>query len=139
MNFANLETHLSTPRLSRYLLATNGNKKKVIKAYKLNLELAQAFHPLLGFLEVVLRNNINNELSKFWSDSNWIINQKTIFAFDVADDVHNFSFVCALAPLVNNGHIRTQLLTEKSRAFGATDIGRNNNEIVEIQFPKIFY
>jgi hypothetical protein len=79
MKFAKLENHLSSPRLYRYLISASGNKRKTIAAYKLNLDLAQSFHPLLGFLEVVLRNNINNALSKFWNDSDWITNQKRGF------------------------------------------------------------
>ena len=41
--------------------------------------MAQAFHPLLGCLEVVLRNGINDQLTSYFADPNWIINQKAGF------------------------------------------------------------
>lgn len=47
--------------------------------YKANMKLAQAFHPLLGFIEVVLRNNVNNAVASHFGDADWIINQKTGF------------------------------------------------------------
>lgn len=79
MRFSDIEKHLSVPRLNRYLIAASGDKRKAIKAYKLNLELAQSFHPLLGILEVVLRNHINQQLSNYFHDNNWIINEKSGF------------------------------------------------------------
>ena len=82
MKFSELENHISAPRLSRYLTATAGNKRQAIKAYKLNLKLAQSFHPLLGLLEVILRNHINQQLSAYFHDNDWIINQKRGFMSD---------------------------------------------------------
>ena len=41
------------------------------------MKLAQAFHPLLGALEVILRNRINTILTAHFSDPDWIVNQKT--------------------------------------------------------------
>nr|GFC70032.1 hypothetical protein [Tanacetum cinerariifolium] len=50
-----------------------------MKLYKANLRLSQAFHPLLGIIEVVLRNQLNNVLSAHFTDPQWIINQKAHF------------------------------------------------------------
>lgn len=44
-----------------------------------NLKLAQVFHPLLGVLEVILRNRLYSELVKHFNDGNWIINQQNDF------------------------------------------------------------
>lgn len=44
--------------------------------YHGNLKIAQAFHPLLGILEVILRNRLHSELARYFNDSNWIINQQ---------------------------------------------------------------
>jgi Abi-like protein len=78
MKFPEIEKHLSTPRLNKYLRIC-GSKMRAIKLYKANMKLSQAFHPLLGLIEVVLRNNINDALSAHFSDSDWVINQKNGF------------------------------------------------------------
>ena len=90
MKFSELEKHLSAPRLNRYLTATLGNKRNAVRAYKLNLELAQSFHPLLGVLEVFLRNHINYELSAYFHDDDWIIKQKLGFMSDPSLNGTNF-------------------------------------------------
>lgn len=50
-----------------------------MELYQSNLKVAQAFHPLIGSLEVIIRNSIHHQLSSFFSDSDWIINQKSGF------------------------------------------------------------
>ena len=44
--------------------------------------MSQAFHPLIGIVEVVLRNQLNSELSSHFADTDWIVNQKTGFMID---------------------------------------------------------
>ncbi len=43
------------------------------------MRLSQAFHPLLGFIEVALRNNVDEALAAHFADADWIINQTTGF------------------------------------------------------------
>jgi hypothetical protein len=64
--------NLSTERLSRYLIASNGDEWKAIDFYEKNLFISQALHPLVGTLEVVLRNNIHREVSSFLKNENWL-------------------------------------------------------------------
>jgi hypothetical protein len=64
------------------MLATENSSNKAMKLYKANLKVAQAFHPLLGVFEVVLRNKLNDILTFHFSDPNWIINQKLGFMSD---------------------------------------------------------
>lgn len=75
MKFAELEQHLSTPRINRYLTIC-GTKTRAQKLYLANLKLSQAFHPLLGVIEVALRNNVNTALANHFGDPDWIINQQ---------------------------------------------------------------
>ena len=82
MRFANFRNYFSLPRIGRYLTACSNNTKRCVKLYKSNLKVAQAFHPLLGSLEVVLRNGINDQLTSYFADPDWIINQKTVFMVD---------------------------------------------------------
>ncbi|KAA2244803.1 hypothetical protein F0L74_02225 [Chitinophaga agrisoli] len=76
--------HLSSPRYSRYLVATANNKERAKKLYNANIQLAQAFHPLLSQFEVVLRNSLNIVLSGYFSDPDWIINQNDGFMRDLS-------------------------------------------------------
>jgi len=74
--------HFSRPRYNRYLNATGNNNERAKKLYNANIRLAQAFHPILSQFEVVLRNNLNISLSIYFSDPEWIINQKSGFMRD---------------------------------------------------------
>ncbi|SFD77186.1 Abi-like protein [Chitinophaga sp. CF118] len=76
MKFQKVSLYLSNQRIDRYLAATGNNKTKANRLYKANLKIAQAFHPLLGILEVTLRNRINAILTAHFADPDWIINQK---------------------------------------------------------------
>lgn len=71
--------YLSRPRHNRYLNATSNNKERAKRLYKANIGLAQATHPILTQFEVVLRNSINHQLSSYFVDTDWIINQKNGF------------------------------------------------------------
>lgn len=82
MKFNQFRQHFSSPRIGRYLMACSNDFKRCVRLYKSNLKIAQAFHPMLGVLEVVLRNGINEQLTVFFTDPDWIINQKTGFMVD---------------------------------------------------------
>lgn len=84
MTFEDFQTHISPVRLQRYLTATNLSQDRAMKLYEANLKVSQAFHPLLGLFEVVLRNNIDHILKNHFSDSDWIINQKSGFMSDIS-------------------------------------------------------
>ena len=79
MKFKDITRHLSEARINRYLAAANNSKTLAVRMYKTNLKIAQAFHPLLGILEVTLRNHLNEILTQHFSDKDWIIHEKTGF------------------------------------------------------------
>jgi len=82
MRFQKVRLYLSSSRIDRYQIATGNNSTKSVKLYKANLKIAQSFHPILGILEVTLRNRINTILSGHFIDPDWIINQKNGFMID---------------------------------------------------------
>lgn len=82
MKFEDFRQYFSATRVNRYLFATGNSKSKAVKLYKANLKTSQAFHPLLGILEVILRNRLNDILTSHFADPDWIINQKTGFMSD---------------------------------------------------------
>ena len=79
MKFTDFRQLFSSARINRYLVATNNSKTKTVKLYKANIKITQTFNPLMGVLEVVLRNRINDTLTVHFTDPDWIINQKTGF------------------------------------------------------------
>lgn len=82
MNYQKIEYYLSRPRIARYLVATQGNTTLAYELYLDNLRLAQAFHPMIGLLEVALRNALNERLTHYFGDPDWIIHQKQGFMVD---------------------------------------------------------
>lgn len=79
MNYNKFRKYYSPSRVLKYYKATGKNKQKTIILYYGNMRIAQAFHPLLGIMEVILRNRLHCELSKYFNDNKWIINQKNGF------------------------------------------------------------
>lgn len=53
--------------------------KKAEKLYKGNIELSQAFQPLLAQFEIVFRNTLNDVLAGYFGDVDWVINEKAGF------------------------------------------------------------
>lgn len=82
MKFRDFRQYFSASRVNRYLIATGNSTGRAVKLYKANLKVSQTFHPLLGILEVVLRNRLNDILTSHFTDPDWIINQKTGFMSD---------------------------------------------------------
>ncbi|GAO41082.1 Abi family protein [Flavihumibacter petaseus] len=79
MKFEKVRLYLSLQCIDRYLIATGNQKTRAVRLYKANLKIAQSFHPILGILEVALRNRLNMVLSAHFCDPDWIINQKNGF------------------------------------------------------------
>lgn len=82
MKLKDFKQYFSAARVNRYLIATGNSTSKAVKLYKANLKTSQAFHPLLGVFEVVLRNRLNDVLASHFADPDWIVNQKTGFMSD---------------------------------------------------------
>lgn len=94
--------YLSTPRYSRYLIATANNTRRAQRLYTVNIRLAQAFHPILSQFEVVVRNSINTVLASHFADPNWIITQKTGFMRDASLRPSNYFLKTAVEKTENN-------------------------------------
>lgn len=59
-----LEEYLSEDRLSTYIELAKGNQEKAIELYIQNKSISEKLYSSLAELEVILRNAINNTLSK---------------------------------------------------------------------------
>jgi hypothetical protein len=69
---------LSNPRFQVYLDKTGNDFEKAIQLYKANIELSEAFYPILSILEISLRNAINQKLSDHFNDPFWFKNSLPI-------------------------------------------------------------
>jgi hypothetical protein len=82
MNVKTLEKIVSTPRLHNYLSSQGMQPKRAVSLYEQNIALSRSFYPLLSMLEVALRNALDRECIKHFSDPNWLVSQKTGFMAD---------------------------------------------------------
>ncbi|MEI9957820.1 MAG: hypothetical protein WDM90_16320 [Ferruginibacter sp.] len=69
-----LKYYLSSSRFNVYLAKTNNDFNKAYLLYKVNIELSEAFYPILSVLEVSLRNAVNETLKLHFNDSYWFKN-----------------------------------------------------------------
>lgn len=82
LNYSNITKYISSARLQKYELVCSGDHKKTLKLYQTNLRLSQAFYPILSLFEVVFRNAINEAMTSYFSDPNWLENQISGFMND---------------------------------------------------------
>jgi hypothetical protein len=91
MDLAKHELLFSKTRIAGYISACKGDTNKGLKLYKYNIQASQALYPVISVLEVSLRNSIDSELSKHYSDANWLMTQRADFSenpFLVYKDKH---------------------------------------------------
>ncbi len=74
MTESQLKYYLSSPRFNVYLAQTNNDFEKAYRLYKANIELSEAFYPVLSVLEICLRNAINEQLKQYFNDPYWFKN-----------------------------------------------------------------
>lgn len=82
MNHKKFSKLYSNARVSRFVKAANGDRRKAQKMYYANARVAQSFQPLLSFFEVILRNQLHYALAAHFNDVQWLINQKAGFMSD---------------------------------------------------------
>ncbi len=80
MDLPKHELLFSQIRLTRYLNACGGDPNKAILLYKYNIQASQALYPLISVLEIALRNGIDRELRKHFTDPDWLISRRNDFA-----------------------------------------------------------
>jgi len=69
-----IERIISIERLEPYLRHHSNNFDTAILHYKANIEISEAFYPLLSILEIGLRNNIDYQLKRKFNDICWYEN-----------------------------------------------------------------
>ena len=75
MKYEGYEKALSVPRIGKYKIACNGDKNRALILYRYNIKLCQKFYGVLGVLEIILRNTINEHYKVLLHDNNWLITQ----------------------------------------------------------------
>lgn len=64
MKFNDFEQTMSTERLQKYVIACNGNTRKAMTLYRLNLKASQEMFTIVSCFEVALRNAIDSILTQ---------------------------------------------------------------------------
>lgn len=68
-----LDSWLSPPRLSPYLVACNGNRRLAFQAYQRNAQLGASLLIPLGYFEIALRNAHSRNISERWkNEKHWL-------------------------------------------------------------------
>ena len=78
MNKKAIERIISSERLEPYIRYHEDNFDKALEHYKANIEISEAFYPMLSILEVGLRNNMDYQLTLKFNDDNWFENNEFI-------------------------------------------------------------
>ena len=73
-----IERIISIERLEPYLKHHSNDFDKAVEHYKANIEISEAFYPLLSILEIGLRNNFDYQLKRRFDDDNWFENSEFI-------------------------------------------------------------
>ena len=81
LNYNNIKKYISAARLQRYEAICGNDPKKSLKLYQTNLRLSQAFYPILSLFEIILRNAINDEMIRYYNDSDWLRNRKNTLVY----------------------------------------------------------
>jgi len=88
MKYEEYEIALSVPRIGKYRQACKSDKNKALILYRYNIKLCQKFYGVLGVLEVVLRNAINEHFKIKLHHSDWLIIQaQSGFLLDYQDTI----------------------------------------------------
>lgn len=80
-DFNKISVYISAPRLQKYQAVCSTNQQ-ALKLYQTNLRLSQAFYSLLSLVEVIIRNALNEELTRHFQDPDWLRNQRDKFMSD---------------------------------------------------------
>lgn len=74
MDRKTIERIISVERLEPYLKHHADNFDNAVEHYKANIEISEAFYPLLSILEIGLRNNFDYQLKRRFADEIWFEN-----------------------------------------------------------------
>ena len=107
MNRIYLEKVFSTDRMNKYFSANPANDAKCMIHYQCNIQLSEAFYPILSILEVALRNSINREL---------------VAKFGVADWYNHFSTTAGLGKLIKEITIAQNQITKRKELITPSKI-----------------
>lgn len=78
MNKESIENIISSERLNPYLKKHDSNFDNAIEHYKANIRISEAFYPLMSIIEIGLRNNVNEQLTRRFKTEKWYENAEFI-------------------------------------------------------------
>lgn len=143
MKFNIFQHYLSSLRLNRFLKHHKGSKKRALMLYRANLRLSQAFYPLLSILEITLRNGINQCFINYFSDNDWLINQKNGFMSNPKLKSSNNHFFMKKKIIFASNKLGTtithdSLVSELTFGYWTTFFEKNHYAVLRGQVINIF-
>lgn len=119
MNYKDFEAIMSAPRMSRYKAACNGDTKKTMTLYRLNLRLSQELFTIISCFEVALRNAIDKHYSQQFG-TDWL--RDSALTGGIFDNRHTFKTAKIINDAVNrlnrnNGYTHAKLVAEMDFGF----------------------
>lgn len=117
MRFTDFESRMSAARMRRYLIACNGDSRKAMTLYRLNLALSLDLFAQISLFEVALRNAVDQHL-QIMLGYNWLINS-TIpgGCFYGAQFKHTSESICDAARKLGNTANHDQLVAALGFGF----------------------
>jgi hypothetical protein len=112
ISLAALRSALSEPRLEAYRLHTDERPATVLGRYRWNIALSKSFYPVLGLLEVALRNNLHRVIARHHGSDAW---------YD-------------LIPTVLASHEREAVLKAKAKLQERQKLAEPNRVVAELSF-----
>jgi len=83
MKYNTFEKYASVSRMNRFFVAT-GTESGAKNLYRTNLQVAQAFYPVLNLTEIFLRNSLYDCIERYFSNPDWIITEKNGFMSNIS-------------------------------------------------------
>ena len=114
MRFSELQSILSQDRLQRYYTACNGDTRKTMTLYRLNLKLSQEVFTLLSCFEVAIRNAIDAVLVRQFG-RDWLrdaVKPGGVFDAQNCRDSANIIHKAYKRLQRNNSYTHTKLIAE---------------------------
>ena len=117
MIYSQFESIMTPVRMNRYITACQGNTKKAMTLYRLNLRLSQELFTVISCFEVALRNAINNQGVKTFGN-HWLKSSVSPNGiFDNPRCIHTATSIREALKKLNHSYTHNKLVAELGFGF----------------------
>ena len=131
-----IEEHLSVQRLEKY----GELHAEALSNYKWNIALSESLYPLLHTIEIVFRNKLHMEISRYLNDTRWLVNKNMamyermngFYKKSLYDGSRNIKSALMKINKLDEGHF----IAELNFGFWVSILG-NNFEFEQFLWPPL--